>query len=182
MDIIRIGYEILDNISDLILKTYNINYAVIGEGDINSNVLIIGEAMGREEEKQKRIFIGRSGYILRNCLNSNLVSSFFIINTMPIRPTNNRTPTYKEILLFSNYYKEIINLPQFSKLITLGKSAETLVSILGKKDVIKTYHPAYILYNRNNKSIFNKFNNSIKELRSENYQYTVRYHIIRKEF
>lgn len=182
MNIIRIGYKILENISDLILKTYNINYAVIGEGDINSNILIIGEAMGKEEEKQMRIFVGKSGSILRNCLNSNLISSFFIINTMPIRPKNNRTPTYEEILLFSNYYKEIINLKQFTKLITLGKSAETLVNILGKKDFIKTYHPAYILYNRNNKSIFNIFNSSIQKLRSEDYKYLVRYHIIGKRF
>lgn len=182
MNILQISRQIIKNIKDYIILTYGISYVVIGEGDINSNILIIGEAMGKEEEKNLRIFIGRSGYILRDCLNKNLISSFFIINTMPIRPKNNRSPTYSEILFFSEYYKKIINLKQFNKIIALGKCASTLLEILNKTDVIKTYHPAYLLYNRYDKNIYSKFNNDICKLRTTKYNYVTEYIVIRSTF
>ncbi|BCL65786.1 uracil-DNA glycosylase [uncultured bacterium] len=182
MNIMLICKKIIQDIEQYIISTYNVNYVVIGEGNINSNLLIIGEAMGREEEKNLRIFIGKSGYILRNTLNKNLISNFFIINTLPIRPYNNRTPTYKEILFFSKYYKNIIQLDQFKQFLILGKSASLLVDILKIQNVIKTFHPAYLLYNRYNINLYNEFENKIKQINQQSLKYPIKYQVIYKQF
>ncbi len=182
MNILQIGEQIINEIEHVIRLKYNLNYAVIGEGDINSELLIIGEAMGREEENQLRIFVGKSGLLLRSFLSRNFIFSFFIINTMPIRPSNNRTPTYDEIKFFSNFYRRILILKQFKKIIAFGKSAETLLKILNIKYFIKTYHPAYLIYKGYDKQICNKFNSDILKINKKDNMSIIKYKIVRKKF
>jgi uracil-DNA glycosylase len=151
-------------IDTLVKQNYGHKNIVIGEGNIDSSLLIIGEAMGKNEEKYSRIFIGPSGLLLRNTLSKFLIHNFFIINTLPIRPINNRTPNINEIKLFSQCYNEIIKLSQFKQILALGKCAKYLIQHLGYQNFISTYHPAYLLYNRYNKTILDEFESNFKIL------------------
>ena len=67
---------------------------VFGEGDPDSNIMIIGEAPGREEDEVGRPFVGRAGKLLNEFLKSIGLNrdSVFIVNTIKCRPPENRDP------------------------------------------------------------------------------------------
>ena len=136
---------------------------VFGEGDPGSNIMIIGEAPGREEDEIGRPFIGRAGKLLNEFLksiglNRDLV---FIVNTIKCRPPENRDPEIAEIDACSDYLDQQINIIKPKVLVLLGKiAANRLLGedipmselrlkkfFIDKYDIpiIVFYHPAYIL-------------------------------------
>jgi DNA polymerase len=72
---------------------------VIGEGDLNTDIMFIGEAPGFNEDKQGKPFVGQSGKILDKLLESvNLKrQDIYIANILKCRPPKNRNPTNEEI-------------------------------------------------------------------------------------
>lgn len=68
--------------------------AVPGEGDINSEIMFIGEAPGANEDKQGIPFCGNAGKFLDEMLAAiNLErKDIFITNTVKCRPPENRDP------------------------------------------------------------------------------------------
>jgi uracil-DNA glycosylase len=136
---------------------------VFGEGDPDSNIMIIGEAPGREEDEAGRPFVGRAGKLLNEFLKSIDLNrdSVFITNTIKCRPPENRDPEATEINACSNYLDEQINIIKPKVLVLLGKVAAN--RLLGKDmpmselrlkkffidkydiPIIVFYHPAYIL-------------------------------------
>ena len=136
---------------------------VFGEGDPDSDIMIIGEAPGREEDEVGRPFIGRAGKLLNEFLksiglNRDLV---FIVNTIKCRPPENRDPEIVEIDACSDYLDQQINIIKPKVLVLLGKiAANRLLDkdvpmselrlkkfFIDKYDIpiIVFYHPAYIL-------------------------------------
>ena len=136
---------------------------VFGEGDPDSDIMIIGEAPGREEDEVGRPFIGRAGKLLNEFLksiglNRDLV---FIVNTIKCRPPDNRDPEIVEINACSDYLDQQINIIKPKVLVLLGKvAANRLLGedipmselrlkkfFIDKYDIpiIVFYHPAYIL-------------------------------------
>ena len=136
---------------------------VFGEGDPDSDIMIIGEAPGREEDEVGRPFIGRAGKLLNEFLksiglNRDLV---FIVNTIKCRPPENRDPEIVEINACSDYLDQQINIIKPKVLVLLGKiAANRLLGedipmselrlkkfFIDKYDIpiIVFYHPAYIL-------------------------------------
>ena len=136
---------------------------VFGEGDPDSDIMIIGEAPGREEDEAGRPFIGRAGKLLNEFLksiglNRDLV---FITNTIKCRPPENRDPEIVEINACSDYLDQQINIIKPKVLVLLGKiAANRLLGedipmselrlkkfFIDKYDIpiIVFYHPAYIL-------------------------------------
>ena len=136
---------------------------VFGEGDPDSDIMIIGEAPGREEDEIGRPFIGRAGKLLNEFLksiglNRDLV---FIVNTIKCRPPENRDPEIVEINACSDYLDQQINIIKPKVLVLLGKiAANRLLGedipmselrlkkfFIDKYDIpiIVFYHPAYIL-------------------------------------
>ena len=136
---------------------------VFGEGDPDSDIMIIGEAPGREEDEVGRPFIGRAGKLLNEFLksiglNRDLV---FIVNTIKCRPPENRDPEIVEIDACSDYLDQQINIIKPKVLVLLGKiAANRLLGedipmselrlkkfFIDKYDIpiIVFYHPAYIL-------------------------------------
>ena len=136
---------------------------VFGEGDPDSDIMIIGEAPGREEDEVGRPFIGRAGKLLNEFLksiglNRDLV---FIVNTIKCRPPENRDPETVEINACSDYLDQQINIIKPKVLVLLGKiAANRLLGedipmselrlkkfFIDKYDIpiIVFYHPAYIL-------------------------------------
>lgn len=145
--------------------TLNGKVQVIEPVNGNAKVLIVGEAPGEDEEKQGRIFVGRSGQLFRDCLAKagwNMRDIQFT-NTCRCRPTdeqgNNRTPTSKEMEICKKLYLDK-DFERFTDILVAGKVPETAtlgdaisyargnVVIEKGKRIAVTYHPAYILRNR----------------------------------
>ena len=136
---------------------------VFGEGDADSNIMIIGEAPGREEDEVGRPFVGRAGKLLNEFLKSINLNrdSVFIVNTIKCRPPENRDPEASEISACSDYLDQQINIIKPKVLVLLGKiAANRLLGedmpmselrlkkfFIDKYDIpiIVFYHPAYIL-------------------------------------
>ena len=136
---------------------------VFGEGDPDSNIMIIGEAPGREEDEAGKPFIGRAGKLLNEFLKSINLNrdSVFIVNTIKCRPPENRDPEASEINACADYLDQQINIIKPKVLVLLGKIAAN--RLLGKDvsmselrlkkffidkydiPIIVFYHPAYIL-------------------------------------
>jgi len=75
---------------------------VLYNGNINSDLMIIGEAPGQEEDEQGIPFVGRAGQLLNKMLLAINVDrkDVYVTNVVPWRPPQNRTPTVQEILEF----------------------------------------------------------------------------------
>lgn len=137
--------------------------AVPGEGR-RARVLLIGEAPGRDEDASGRPFVGRAGRILDRALAAaNLArGQVFITNLVKCRPPRNRRPKAQEMATCRPYLLAEIDAVRPRVIVTLGATA--LRGLLGPKlelkvargavlrfggyDVLATYHPAAVLYNR----------------------------------
>lgn len=133
-----------------------------GRGNKSAKLLLIGEAPGRNEDKEGHVFIGRSGKILQNVLNRHHID-YYITNAVRCRPTKdgkNKTPTPTEIKCCTAFTMKLIQEIKPKIIITLGKipTKQLLPINLGMKiargkqfyhpeldiTIIPTYHPAYL--------------------------------------
>lgn len=71
---------------------------VPGEGPFNARLMFIGEAPGEQEDREGRPFVGPSGGLLGQWLDSIGVSRphVYVTNLLKYRPPGNRTPTPAE--------------------------------------------------------------------------------------
>lgn len=136
---------------------------VFGEGNPNADIMFIGEAPGKEEDKHGRPFVGRAGQLLNRALEKVGLqrSDVFITNVVKCRPPNNRTPTHEEIQTGKALLNKEIEVVAPKIICTLGSTAlrclfEENIKISSARGntktyhntpVIPTYHPAYILRN-----------------------------------
>ena len=136
---------------------------VFGTGDNNAEIMIIGEAPGKDEDLKGEPFVGRAGKLLNEFLDSiNLYrGNIFITNTVKCRPPENRNPETQEISACAHYLDMQIKIINPKVIILLGKIAanrmlnedKSIADLRGKKfflqnhsiPVIVFYHPAYIL-------------------------------------
>lgn len=67
---------------------------VPGEGNINADIMFIGEAPGRNEDLKGRPFVGRAGDIFDRLLSSVGLSreQIYLCNILKCRPPKNRIP------------------------------------------------------------------------------------------
>ena len=138
---------------------------VFCDGNPKSQIMIIGEAPGANEDEEGLPFVGRAGILLDKMLASiNLDrKKVYISNIVNYRPPENRRPTDEEIkryLPFITKHIEIIN-PKI--LVLLGSTAmnaligkEIVISKMRgkwlekefgscKTSVIITFHPAFLM-------------------------------------
>ncbi len=138
--------------------------AVPGEGPIDADVFLIGEAPGREEDAIGRPFVGSAGKVLNKALAAAHLSrkDVFITNVVKCRPPANRAPKTDEIEACRPYLRSQIEAVRPKVLVTLGSTA--LRGLLGPGSLMSeargndlafdgipvrsTYHPAALLYNR----------------------------------
>ncbi len=135
--------------------------SVFGIGDAQADLMIIGEAPGRDEDMKGEPFVGRAGLLLNAMLHAIGLEreQIFIANVLKCRPPQNRDPSLAEIEACSNYLKAQIEHIQPKMLLVVGRIAahfllETNVAV-GKLrlqvhhyqgiPLIVTYHPAYLL-------------------------------------
>jgi len=134
---------------------------VFGVGNHPTDLLVIGEAPGANEDKQGEPFVGRAGQLLNAMLHAIKLSreTVYIANILKCRPPNNRDPLPFEVACCTPYLKRQIELLKPKLIVAVGRIAaqflldtkETLGKIRGKMHAYQgiplliTYHPAYLL-------------------------------------
>lgn len=157
--LIDLRRQIESVVCDLKLRATNM---VFGDGDPNAALMVIGEAPGREEDRQGLPFVGRSGNLLNQMLSGIGLrrEQVYITNMIPWRPPENRAPTEEEVCIFLPYVLEHIKLIAPQVVLLLGSTAtrgffsdsKTPLHQLTNKwyrindvRVIATYHPSYLM-------------------------------------
>lgn len=135
---------------------------VFGEGNPDSPIMFIGEAPGKEEDKQGRPFVGAAGKFLTQMIESigYARKDVYITNIVKYRPPNNRDPQPSEVTAFWPYLKKQISVIKPKLIVPLGRYSlnvflpELSISASHGKAMRKgglvfmpQYHPAVALYN-----------------------------------
>jgi len=156
--------EIINSIEDCSLKD-NSNKMVLGDGNINSPVMLVGEAPDLEDDKTGLTFSGEVGGLLRKMLNAININKENIYTTYAInfRPPEDRKPTSTEIKKYSQFLQKHISIIKPKIIILMGTTAmDSLTGLKNKislergkwKDVIIkntnynviiTFNPSYLL-------------------------------------
>jgi DNA polymerase len=134
---------------------------VFGVGNKNADLLIIGEAPGRDEDLQGEPFVGRAGQLLNAMLAAIGFQrdQVYIANILKCRPPNNRDPKPEEAEACDSWLRQQIELIQPVVILVLGRIAahkllntdQSLGALRGKQynyegiPLIVSYHPAYLL-------------------------------------
>ncbi len=160
-------YEAINSFDGCALKRTASN-TVIYDGVTTSNVMIIGEAPGREEDIQGIPFCGPSGQLLDKMLAAIGLSrseNCYITNVLFWRPPGNRKPNPEELAMLAPFVNRHIHLFAPALILVMGGTAagsllqETrgITRIRGRLyhyeteqeatpiPVIPTYHPSYLL-------------------------------------
>ncbi len=155
------------------------NNSVPGKGNYNSEIIFVGEAPGRSEDKIGEPFVGEAGKKLSVALEYAGISreSVYITNVVKCRPPNNRVPSQAEKESCRNYLESEIALIKPKVICIMGNTAYQ--SILGGKNITKergkfvkkdgklyflTVHPAAIIYNQ---KLMDSLKNDMKKLVDE---------------
>ena len=160
--------------------------AVPGKGNFQSDVIFVGEAPGRNEDKNGEPFIGVAGKKLSIALDEAGISrdDVYITNIVKCRPPNNRVPNTDERDTCKEYLKQEISIIKPKLICILGNTAFN--SILGGSEITKfrgkvvrkdnllyflTIHPAATIYNQKLidvlKNDFVKLFDLIRELKNK---------------
>jgi len=174
--------ETLDDLKYFVLKCKKCslhktkNSYVFGEGPLNSKIMFIGEAPGKNEDIHGKPFIGMAGKIFDEMLNSIGLTrnDVYISNILKCRPPKNRNPLNSEIKKCSIYLDKQMDIIKPQMIVLLGRIAisyifkkfdftfEKINKIHGKiyfknnLKIIPIYHPAAVIYN-------NKLKETLKE-------------------
>ena len=138
--------------------------AVICRGNPDAKLMIIGEAPGRDEDREGKPFIGRAGQLLDRMLAAIALSEgdVYITNVVNWRPPKNRNPSPDEIEMCRPLLEKHIELVQPKALLLVGGISMTTltgltgimknhgqwqnVSVLGQDyPALPLYHPAFLL-------------------------------------
>lgn len=148
---------------DLAMQAKNL---VMGDGNIDAEIVLIGEAPGKNEDEQGLPFVGAAGKFLNSMLDSAGLkrSDVYITNIVKYRPPNNRDPLPEEKKSFWPYLVRQLDAIQPEIVVTLGRHSmeyflpdRKISEIYGqpkriafgdyKLVVVPLYHPAAALYN-----------------------------------
>ena len=137
--------------------------AVPGKGNQNAEIILVGEAPGRNEDKKGEPFVGSAGKRLNEILSDAGIDrdDVYITNIVKCRPPDNRVPTKNEEKSCLNYINEEISIINPKVVCIMGNTAFN--TLLGGKEITKnhgnfiekdgrmyfvTYHPAATIYNQ----------------------------------
>ena len=144
--------------------------AVLGEGNLDAAVMLVGEAPGYWEDLNGRPFVGAAGKILDDMLSRAGISrsAVYITNVVKCRPPENRDPRTSEIETCTPYLDRQIEIIKPKFIVTLGRHAASYIlskagietegitkihgrvyeaNLLGSEVfMVPMYHPAAALY------------------------------------
>lgn len=173
----------LDDLNKRIREQFHDEELVFGDGSVNSLVMLIGEAPGANEVKQKKPFVGQAGEQLKEFLNILELKreAIYITNVVKFRPTRlskktgkliNRAPNKNEINAFKEFLFEEIDIIKPKIIIPLGnvplkavidnelqisKEHGKVLEVNIKGNIYKIYplyHPAAVIYRRELKKVY----------------------------
>jgi DNA polymerase len=143
---------------------------VFGVGNLDAQLMFVGEAPGADEDEQGEPFVGKAGQLLTKIIQATGLSrgDVYIANILKCRPdtpgqsAGNRKPTPEEMQTCIPYLHEQIDLIRPKVIVALGATA--VEGLLGKTvgitklrgnwqtyrgtPLMPTYHPAYLLRNQ----------------------------------
>ena len=142
---------------------------VFATGNPEARVMLVGEAPGYQEEREREPFVGPAGQKLNDILKAMGISreEVYISNIVKFRPatpkqtTNNRKPTPEEMTACMPFIRAEIGIVKPECIIALGATAaEGLLGLTGTVLTMRgpwhdfegtpvrvTYHPSYLLQN-----------------------------------
>ena len=124
----------INSIEDCNLKKNSKNLNM-GDGDINSSIMLIGEAPGKMEDEVGQSFLGEVGYLLKKMLSAiNInIDKVYCTYSVNFRPPEDRKPTAQEIKRYSSFLKEHISIINPKIIILMGSTAMEAVTGLNNK-------------------------------------------------
>lgn len=140
---------------------------VFADGNPEAEVMIVGEAPGREEDRQGKPFVGESGRLLDRMLGAIGLdrTSVYITNTVLWRPPGNRKPNPSETQAMLPFLVRHIELVRPKIMMLAGGAALSALfgmearitrergkwrayeASFGTVPVLPVFHPAYLLRN-----------------------------------
>ena len=108
---------------------------ILGDGNVNSPLMLIGEAPGLEEDLSSLVFQGEIGKLLRKMLSAIdiKIENTYLSYSVNFRPPEDRKPTTQEINRYSKFLKEHISIIDPKMIILMGSTAmESLTGISNK--------------------------------------------------
>ena len=139
---------------------------VFSDGLPGARVMIIGEAPGRDEDREARPFVGRAGQLLDRMFAAiglgrapeRPEDGIYLTNVLPWRPPQNRDPTAEEIAMMRPFLARHVELanPDFVVLMgniscDAGLEKRGITRLRGTwttaygKPALSMVHPAYLL-------------------------------------
>ena len=154
----------IESINDCSLKD-NSKKIVLGDGNIDSSIMLVGEAPGVEEDNVGLTFLGDVGDLLKKMLVAININKENIYSTYAVnfRPPENRKPTPTEIKRYSPFLQKQISIVKPKIIILMGSTAMESLTGLNSKisiergkwkevivknttyNVIITFNPSYLL-------------------------------------
>ena len=134
---------------------------VFGVGNVNADMMFIGEGPGADEDAQGEPFVGRAGQLLNNMISAMGIKreDVYIANVVKCRPPSNRTPEKDECDTCSPFLMRQIDVVKPKVIVALGAVAaknllavsDSMANLRGRwydfrdSKLAVTYHPAYLL-------------------------------------
>ena len=154
----------INSIEDCSLKN-NSKKLILGDGNINSSIMLIGEAPNLEEDNTGLTFAGEVGALLKKMLLAINIKKENIYSTYAVnfRPPEDRKPTSVEIKRYSQFLQKHISIIRPKIIILMGSTAMEALTGLNSKisiergkwkevivkntnyNVIITFNPSYLL-------------------------------------
>ena len=134
---------------------------VFGVGNVNADLMFVGEGPGADEDAQGEPFVGRAGQLLNNMISAMGIKrgDVYIANVVKCRPPGNRTPEKDECDTCSPFLMRQIDVIKPKVIVALGAVAaknllavnDSMANLRGRwydfrdTKLLVTYHPAYLL-------------------------------------
>lgn len=135
------------NFKDISIAKTAIN-TVFSDGVASSEIMLIGEAPGAEEDAQGIPFCGASGKLLDQmleCIGIMRDKNFYITNTIFWRPPGNRRPTPEELAICLPFVEKHIALVKPKIIVLVGGTA--VASLIDSKTGITKIRGSFFDYN-----------------------------------
>src|SRR5260221_10101939 len=134
---------------------------VFGVGNMNADLMFVGEGPGADEDAKGETFVGRAGQLLNNMISAMGIKreDVYIANVVKCRPPQNRTPEKDECDTCSPFLMRQIDVIKPKAIVALGAVAaknllavnDSMANLRGRwydfrnSKLLVTYHPAYLL-------------------------------------
>jgi len=170
---------------DKLQKYFNDEVSLVfGDGNVDSEIVLVGEAPGKTEVEQGRPFVGQAGKNLEEFITILGIAreKLYITNVVKFRPVkyssdtgreSNRTPNKEEIRISTDFIEQELSIIKPKLVVSLGnialrcilKDDKTTIGMLhgtpidvkfagGSFVLFPLYHPASIIYNRALKDVY----------------------------